>query len=605
MVNSWSLELAHAQNKLQSRVSIDAQNERIETILMELEGLANVVFSYPSKLVQTESITSIHANDDKLESVLLNVLGPNITFVERGSYIIIQSEKSSTHKKKEVQLSGILVDATTGEKIADATIYDVNTFRSTNSGSNGAYDLKLRKSREYSEISISKQHYQDTIIRIYANDSFPLSIKLKPLDEIEPEVLFSLADTSSMVLRLVNQEGINNMYNVSLYEKRFFQLSFLPMLGTNKRLSGKVTNSMSLNILGGFASSLKGVEVGGIFNIERHRVQGMQIAGLANMVGGVTEGLQIAGFSNINKLSVRGVQLAGFSNNTNGEHIGLQATGFVNYTYQLKGAQLSGFANIASSEAEGHQIAGILNFSLNHTGVQTAGIMNMCAKSMEGIQLAGLTNYTGSVRGLQLSALANVALRQCNGVQMSALLNYTGKLNGLQIGLINVCDTVESGANIGLLNFVRKGIRKIQFNYSESIPLNLLFKTGTNEFYNILAAGYLRDSIYLFGYGIGSQHLYNNGILRGTEIQFNAVQKFGYSESSLNLLTHITPFIGFQFKKLASLTAGPVLNIYYSHSLDSNAEFDDFEVLSTPFYNVIDGDGRLQMSLGFRTAITF
>ena len=73
-------------------------------------------------------------------------------------------------------------------------------------------------------------------------------------------------------------------------------------------MSGAVYNRVSLNILGGYARGLKGVEFAGWFNIERENVEGLQFAGLFNAVGDTVKGMQFAGL--FNRLAKSGFKLA-------------------------------------------------------------------------------------------------------------------------------------------------------------------------------------------------------------------------------------------------------------------------------------------------------
>jgi hypothetical protein len=73
-------------------------------------------------------------------------------------------------------------------------------------------------------------------------------------------------------------------------------------------MSGQVINNFSLNIFGGYSGGVDGMELGGLFNIDKKDAQYFQAAGLFNMVGGNTNGVQLAGISNTVLKSVQGVQ---------------------------------------------------------------------------------------------------------------------------------------------------------------------------------------------------------------------------------------------------------------------------------------------------------
>jgi hypothetical protein len=113
--------------------------------------------------------------------------------------------------------------------------------------------------------------------------------------------------------------------------------------------------------VGGYTAGLKGVEMGGVFNIEKKDVKGVQAAGIVNIVGGHVEGVQMAGSHNIVLDSVKGVQAAGICN-TARQVSGMQIAGVINITRKLKGVQI-GVVNIADT-SDGISI-GVINLSRN------------------------------------------------------------------------------------------------------------------------------------------------------------------------------------------------------------------------------------------------
>ncbi len=598
-----------AQSVLDKQVSLTVHNIPVETVLELLEEQGGFVFSYSSDLVQGNEITSIQVENESLKSILKTILGNDLKYLERGSYVIIQEKKRPKAEKQKFELTGQLVDANTGEKISSATIYEVNRFKSTTSSETGFYNLSIKDKSDYLEVAIAKENYRDTILRLRRDELKDLIIELEPIAQ---QPLFEnkeeSTDTLALVKVLVSDEVASHMNNVSLYENRFAQFSFLPMLGTNKLMSGKTTNNVSFNLLAGYEYALNGIEVGGIANITRQHMNGAQIAGFGNIVGGKTRGVQIAGFFNVNKLDMKGIQLAGFSNTVANEFTGIQASGFVNVSPRVKGIQLAGFVNTAWSESKSHQFSGFANFAKTNSGSQLSGFINTTSKELKGVQVVGFVNYAKILKGVQIAGFVNVAFKEMHGVQISPFINYAGKLNGIQLGLINICDTVESGINVGLISFVRKGMHDLEINYSESMPANLLFKTGTNRFYNILALGYHFDlPIWSLGYGFGTRHQYKNGLFTGIEVQANQIlnQSETIPDLAVNLLNQMHPFMGFKWSKEMGLSVGPVLNVYYSKYFNSTTQEFGHAILTNPFYDVTSNGANLKMSLGYRIALSF
>jgi hypothetical protein len=240
------------------------------------------------------------------------------------------------------------------------------------------------------------------------------------------------------------------------------RIAFLPGLSSQGKNDKYTTSYLSLNVLGGMTGSVKGVELGSLFNIDRKNMQGVQAAGWFNVTGGDVQGIQMAGWFNGAKGSVTGIQYGGIANYVKNDTRGLQSAGMYNH------------------------IAG------NLTGAQMGGIGNYTRQSVKGMQLAGIFNInTGTVKGAQIASI----------------FNYTKHLKGLQLGLINIADT-SSGYSIGLITIVRKGYHKITLSSNEVLNTNLAIKTGNSKLYSILLVGVNAGSdekSFSYGYGIGHE----------------------------------------------------------------------------------------------------
>ena len=160
-----------------------------------------------------------------------------------------------------------------------------------------------------------------------------------------------------------------------VFEERVWQVSLVPFLGRNGKASGSYVNKTSLNVLGGYAGALNGVEVGSIFNVEKDYVKGVQIAGVANAAGGRVAGAQIGGVLNAVR---RGV----------------------------KGAQVAGVLNVAGGKVEGTQVAGVLNVAgKGVSGAQAAGVLNVAGGTVSGLQL-GFLNICDTLNGTSIGFLS-------------------------------------------------------------------------------------------------------------------------------------------------------------------------------------------------------
>ncbi len=258
-----------------------------------------------------------------------------------------------------------------------------------------------------------------------------------------------------------------------------------------------------------------------------------------NLWGGITrnvDGLEIAGLFNIDKGNVQYVQLAGWFNNIGGE---------------MRGVQSAGLFNFAKGSAKGVQSAGIFNYAGGTvSGVQAGGIYNHAGKNMSGIQAAGIGNYSG---------------KTVNGIQVAGIVNYARRLRGLQVGLINIADTSE-GFHLGLINIVKKGYHKVFVHATEVMNANVAIKTGNPKLYNIITVGVNPGSdnkVFSYGYGLGREIKLGKTFTLNPELtsQYLYLGNWNYD----NWLNKIQLLVNVRIAKNIALTGGASFAVYYSN----------------------------------------
>jgi hypothetical protein len=179
----------------------------------------------------------------------------------------------------------------------------------------------------------------------------------------------------------------------------------VPFLGTSMGQGTTVERGISLNLIGGITGGVRGLELAGVFNIDRYTLCGAQFSGTFNFVGEDAAGAQ---FSSVN--------LVGGS---------------------MYGAQFAE-ANIVGHDMQGAQF-GVFNLSGGYMDGAQLGLANIAAQGLDGAQLG----------------LANIAAGEANGAQLG-LFNLTGKtMDGAMIGLVNVAE--DADAAIGLVNVIWNG----------------------------------------------------------------------------------------------------------------------------------------------------
>jgi hypothetical protein len=545
------VQALQAQSLLTKPVNITANRQRIADVLEIVANQGNFYFSYNSNIIKRDSLVSISGEQRTVQSILNALFSSEFEFKETGNYIIIRraplkltltTEQSQTNNNVYL-VSGYITDDLTGEKIVAASVYEKQRLVAALSNEQGYFSLKLKTKYKSAAISVSKEFYEDTTVLVRTGYNQQLSVTLMPstingtmviagapLRNAPDSIYISIPQPdSSTTLYLykkfdsitVQRTALGNfllsqrlkLQSINLnkfFTARPVQVSFTPGLSTNGKMNAQVKNNFSLNVLGGYAGGVNGMELGGLFNLDKKSVKYLQIAGLFNIVGGAVTGLQIAGINNTVLDSVNGVQLAGYYNHVMADMHGLQVSGGVNFTL----------------------------------------------KKTTGVQVAGTGNISGVV----------------DGVQIAGLFNFTKKLHGVQIGLVNIADSSD-GYSIGLINVILKGYHKLSVSANELTPLNLAFKTGNSKLYSILLAGadFNKEKLYHFGYGLGRVVPLNKAFSLMPELTSHYLYTGNWD--NVNVLNRFSLNLELKLSKYFAIYAAPAFNTYYSNQQEAIAGY--------------------------------
>lgn len=483
---------------LERKLSIVAKEEKLDLFLKRLGETGGCIFSYsPSAIDVSRSVTGSFSNQP-LREILERVFEGEVEIKQKGVYVILTPKPASA---KELTVSGYVVDQKTGKAIRDATIYDPITLKSSTTNEYGFFELSVKNpALDSLELVVTKQDYSETLVIKDKNNAFnKILLQAKEVDfgEIGETITKPVKNFWAWTK---NSVGFTNLENVRDTLHRGFQASIIPFVGTNRKISGSVSNDYSFNLLGGFSGGTNKLEMGGLFNLSSGNVQYVQMAGLFNQVRGT-----------------------------------------------VRGAQLAGLANLTYTNVEGAQAAGLINFNLGQVqGAQLAGLINVAGKGIDGGQFSFLANYAG---------------KNINGVQISPILNIGKNVCGLQLGLFNYADSIQ-GLPIGLISIVRKGYHQVEVGADEVLPLNISLRTGKRSFYNMVFAGLRPEqadtTVWAFGYGIGlSPRIGKNTFLN---IEFSSSQLNNGNVMALNLINKGFLGIEHQFVKGFGIYFGPSIN---------------------------------------------
>jgi hypothetical protein len=386
----------YSQSVLDKQLSVDFRQQRLDKALETLSRMGDFYFSYSSTLLKRDSLVSLSAQGKTVRQILDLLFQGNVEYKENGNYIILRrappKPKDITIRldpeEKKYIVSGVIIDENTGEAISRASVYDKHGLIATLTNEDGFFTVRLKNRPGPAALTVSKEFYEDTTVKIEPGTNQKITIVISPLSvnrkmvtispdgylpsdsirvELNGDPVYMRKDpirvemTGLGRLLLSSRLKIQSINLRKYFIQQPFQLSLLPAIGTQGPLSPQITNKLSVNVVGGYTAGLKGVEMGGVFNIEKKDVKGVQAAGIVNIVGGHVEGVQMAGSHNIVLDSVKGVQAAGICN-TARQVSGMQIAGVINITRKLKGVQI-GVVNIADT-SDGISI-GVINLSRN------------------------------------------------------------------------------------------------------------------------------------------------------------------------------------------------------------------------------------------------
>lgn len=587
LVNS----VVHAQSTipiLERKIYITANNEKITSVLNRIGQAGGFSFSYNSAIISAEQTVSLAITEKSVREVLNEIFQGTMNYKEKSNYLIITKAPIPIAKNNIVVIimNGYVEDSKTGEKIAQASVYDKSSVASTITDEYGYFKLKLEKKTDSIALSVSKKNYRDTLVSITAPDNQYLKISITPVQDsviiaAQTEAIDSMdVDENTLNLPYEDEPNVQNIHD-TLYQ--MVQVSLLPFVGSNERLSGNVINDYSINFFGGYSMGTRQIELGFLVNIDRADVSWLQVAGFGNLVGRNVYGIQAAGFANVNGGETKALQLAGFANTNLGESIGVQVAGFTNT--DLKGMN----------------------------GVQVAGLSNITLGDAKGVQVSGLGNVqVGDYRGSQIAGLTNIATKKISGSQISAFFNHAKQVRGTQIGLINYADTL-GGIPVGLLSIVKTGYHKIELSADEVFYTNLAFRSGVRKFYTMLHAGFKPDkslnagdsSVWTFGYGLGTARKISKKIFLNIDASAQHVNKGNFT-NALSLLNKIHVGVDFQLAKGFSLYTGATLNGYLT-----NNDYKEYPTLFTDFKpnvfydETVGTNNNLKMWVGGKVALRF
>lgn len=128
------------QEVLKEKISLDAENQKLSTLLKKIENLTNIKFIYSPQIIPVNDKVSVHAYNDELSEVLENLLSPyNIVFEAVERQIVLR--KAAVEGKAE-SVTGKVTDEN-DQPLPGVNVVEKGTTNGTVSDSEGKFNISV------------------------------------------------------------------------------------------------------------------------------------------------------------------------------------------------------------------------------------------------------------------------------------------------------------------------------------------------------------------------------------------------------------------------------------------------------------------------------
>lgn len=204
---------------LDKRISIEAKNESIATILENISKQNNVFFSYDASIIEAEKRTDIIVLNKTIQETLNILFDSKFVYKVLDEQIIITFPEVENVKKKEAEsievkpyiitFKGKVIDREEKDVLPYSSISVLRSTIGTISNTDGEFELKIPESMKNDTIIISclgyRQYYQPVSeIGIESQVIYmqPSSVQLK-------EIKVSVIDPEDIITRILSKISLN------------------------------------------------------------------------------------------------------------------------------------------------------------------------------------------------------------------------------------------------------------------------------------------------------------------------------------------------------------------------------------------------------------
>jgi len=187
---------AAAQELLERRISIQVTNQNINSVLSEIEKIAEVKFSYSPNLIRASRKITVTASNEKLSAVLEKLLTPQkLSYEIVGRQIILKRETTEKIQTGQLELpkaslqsfdqtiTGTVTDES-GSGLPGVSILVKGTQRGTTTDAGGKYKIDVANGDAVLVFSFVGYLLQEVAVGNQSQISISLKIDTKTLDEV-------------------------------------------------------------------------------------------------------------------------------------------------------------------------------------------------------------------------------------------------------------------------------------------------------------------------------------------------------------------------------------------------------------------------------------
>lgn len=135
-------QVSQAQEVLNNKVSVQAQNQSLESVLTQIEKQTGVRFVYAGSLISEKDKLTFSVQNQNLKQVLNSIFSNrNINFSFSGNNQIVL--KASPKSQEHTSVSGKITDAQTGDALPGVNVSVKGTSKGATSDANGNFKISI------------------------------------------------------------------------------------------------------------------------------------------------------------------------------------------------------------------------------------------------------------------------------------------------------------------------------------------------------------------------------------------------------------------------------------------------------------------------------